>query len=153
MKFTIKDKRFIQKSDEVLIHLNEVEDVKIARAVLRGLTNISKIEENKTEFEYVNYNYNSNYLLIENKELGAFIVREDNVNEIEEVQDVLNLYGIEKIIKSGDKTILLNENGEKFITTRAKEDEYDIEKAVMILLLKEKGYAVTHIYDIISTVK
>lgn len=152
MKFTIKDKRFIQKNNLVIDYIQEDFDGDVSKLLLKGLSNINKIEENKTVFEYVDYRYDE-YLLVTNKTLGAFIVREDNLNEIVELQDVLEINGIDKIIRNGDKTILIDIEGNKYITTRQEEDEYDLEKAVMILMLKANGYSVRDIYDIIASVR
>lgn len=152
MKFTIKDKRFIQKNNLVIDYIREDFDGDVSKLLLKGLSNIDKIEENKTVFEYVDYRYDG-YLLVTNKTLGAFIVREDNLNEIVELQDVLEINGIDKIIRNGDKTILIDIEGNKYITTRQEEDEYDLEKAVMILMLKANGYSVKDIYDIIASVR
>lgn len=152
MKFTIKDKRFIQKNNLVIDYIQEDFDGDVSKLLLKGLSNIDKIEENKTVFEYVDYRYDE-YLLVANKTLGAFIVREDNLNEIVELQDVLEINGIDRIIRNGDKTILIDIEGNKYITTRQEEDEYDLEKAVMILMLKTNGYSVRDIYDIIASVR
>ena len=152
MKFTIKDKRFIQKNNLVIDYIQEDFDGDVSKLLLKGLSNIDKIEENKTVFEYVDYRYDE-YLLVANKTLGAFIVREDNLNEIVELQDVLEINGIDRIIRNGDKTILIDIEGNKYITTRQEEDEYDLEKAVMILMLKANGYSVRDIYDIIASVR
>ena len=152
MKFTIKDKRFVQKNNLVIDYIQEDFDGDVSKLLLKGLSNVDKIEENKTEFEYVDYRCDG-YLLVTNKTLGAFIVREDNLNEIVEIQDILEINGIDRIIRNGDKTILIDVDGNKYITTRQKEDEYDLEKAVMILMLKANGYSVKDIYDIISSVK
>lgn len=152
MKFTIKDKRFIQKNNLVIDYIQEDFDGNVSKLLLKGLSNIDKIEENKTVFEYVDYRYDE-YLLVTNKTLGAFIVREDNLNEIVELQDVLEINGIDRIIRNGDKTILIDIEGNKYITTRQEEDEYDLEKAVMILMLKANGYSVRDIYDIIASVR
>lgn len=152
MKFTIKDKRFIQKNNLVIDYIQEDFDGDVSKLLLKGLSNINKIEENKTVFEYVDYRYDE-YLLVTNKTLGAFIVREDNLNKIVELQDVLEINGIDRIIRNGDKTILIDIEGNKYITTRQEEDKYDLEKAVMILMLKANGYSVRDIYDIIASVR
>lgn len=151
MKFTIKNKKFLNRSDLVIDYIQYQDNDKMSTKLIEGMLNISKIEENKTEFEYVDYR-EDDYVLIENQ-LGAFIVREDNLNEIEEEQDILDFRNIKKVIKSGDKTILLTYDDRKFITTCAKDDIYDIEKAVMILLLKKEGYTVDEIYTIINSAK
>ena len=39
------------------------------------------------------------------------------------------------------------------MTTQAEQDDYDLEKAVMILLLKQNGYNINDIYKIIDGVK
>lgn len=151
MKFTIKDKRFIQKNDLILDYINVSCDKDINKMLLKSLSNIDKIVENKTEFEFVEYYYG--YLLVKNNSIGAILVREDNVNGIIETKDILDEYDIHKVIRNGDKTILITSDNDKFITTRQKEDEYDIEKAVMILLLKKEGYSVNDIYSIINSAK
>jgi len=48
---------------------------------------------------------------------------------------------------------MLTYDDRKFVTTRSKDDEDDIEKAVMILLLKKEGYTVNEIYTIINSAK
>ena len=84
---------------------------------------------------------------------GCFITREDNVVYDYDDEDILSEYGIRKIIRSGDKTILIEENGDKYITTKDNVDKDDIEKAVMILLLKRAGYSVKDIYSIVDMVE
>ena len=91
----------------------------------------------------------SKYLNIEN-DLGAFIIREDNIEYLEETKDVLEKYGFTKIIHNGAKTILIGDDNQKWITTKQKEDRSDLEKAVMIVLLKAEGYSVQDIYSIIE---
>ena len=85
-------------------------------------------------------------------ENGMYITREDNVNAIQSSKDILNDYGFTNLIKAGDKTILLS-GKQKWTTTRLKEDKEDIEKAVMILLLKAEGYNIQDVYKIIELVK
>ena len=153
MKFTIKDKRFIQKYDEIIDYIQNDFSGVYGKLLLKGVTNVSKVEENKTEFVCLDYRPYDGYLLIENKTLGAYVVREDNLNEIIEIEDVLDDYGIDRIIRNGNKTILLDSDGAKFITTRQEQDKDDIEKAIMILLLKRAGYSIKDVYDIIATIK
>lgn len=152
MKFTIKDKRFIQRNDIILDYIKGSCDEDINKMLLKSLSNISKVVENKTEFDFVE-DYFDGYLLVKNNSIGAILVREDNVNAIIETNDILDGYDIHKVIRNGDKTILITHDNDKFITTRQKEDEYDLEKAVMILLLKKEGYSVNDIYSIINSVK
>ena len=155
MKFTIKDKRFVQKGEMVVDYIRTCGNADINKQLLKGLLNVDKIEENKTEFEYEDFRFGLglDYLLISNKQLGAFIVREDNTDEIDEPADTLIMRDIDKVIKNGDKTILIDIDGSKYMTTRQAEDKDDIEKAVMILLLKREGYSVKEIYDIVASVK
>jgi hypothetical protein len=63
---------------------------------------------------------------------------------------VLEKYGFTKIIHNGAKTILIGDDNQKWITTKQKEDRSDLEKAVMIVLLKAEGYSVQDIYSIIE---
>ena len=62
-------------------------------------------------------------------------------------------YNVKSIIKSGDKTILVTVDGRTISTTKDKTDKDDVEKAVMMLLLKKDGYKVPDIYTIINSVK
>ncbi len=110
------------------------------------------------EFELIDIMYNEfdpnlkSYIAIKN-ETGTFLVREDNLEFIEEIDDILEELSIKRIIKNGDKTILIDNDNNKYITTRQEEDEDDPEKAIMILLLKYAGYNIKDVYKIIDLIK
>jgi len=63
MKFTIKNKKFLNRSDLVIDYIQYQDNDKISTKLIEGMLNISKIEENKTEFEYVDYRKDG-YVLI-----------------------------------------------------------------------------------------
>ena len=68
-------------------------------------------------------------------------------------KNILEVYGFHKLIRGGNKTILIDEYGHKYSTTRDEEDVDDPEKAVMILLLKKEGYNIKDIYTISELIK
>ena len=93
------------------------------------------------------------FLILHNDEIGNVIVREDNVNVLTDISDVYDDYGISRIITNGDTTVLITEDGSKYKTTRYADDKYDLEKAVMVLLLKREGYVIDDVYDIIKSLE
>lgn len=148
------DKKYIRQNNVVSDYIGlYAENSKEASKFIRGITNISQVTPD-TRFEFYDEfegEDGCDYIVLENS-LGCFITREDNVEC--SCDTVLEAYGIKDIIKNGDKTILIDGiDGGKYITTRSEKDRNDIEKAVMILLLKREGYSVADIYEIISSVK
>lgn len=92
------------------------------------------------------------YIAIKNN-IGTFLVREDNLELIEEPQDILEDLGIKRIIKNGNKTILIDMENNKVMTTRDNNDKDDPEKAIMILLLKYAGYNIKDVYNLVDLIK
>lgn len=154
MYYTIIDTKYIRQNDIVSDYISlYAADSKEAGKFIKGITNISKVtSETKfdfyDEFEHID---GIDYVVLENS-LGCFIVREVNLEF--NCENALELHNVKSIIKNGDKTILIeNFGGRKYTTTRSEKDRNDVEKAVMILLLKKEGYSVEDIYEIISSVK
>lgn len=155
MKFILKEAKYV-KNDKIVSSYLTSTDNSFLNELIKGLSNMDKLKDN-CEVEIIDSFYfdeenQYSYFVIKN-EFGAFIVREDNVEFIEEKEDVLNKYGFKKIIHNGAKTILIGEYDQKWITTKQKQDRSDIEKAVMILLLKAEGYSVKDIYTIVDLAK
>lgn len=154
MYYTIIDTKYIRQNDIVSDYISlYAADSKEAGKFIKGITNVSKVtSETKFNF-YDDFTYidDMEYVVLENS-LGCFIVRADN-SEFN-CEDALELHDIKSIIKNGDKTILIeNFGGRKYTTTRSEKDRNDVEKAVMILLLKKEGYSVEDIYEIIASVR
>lgn len=152
----IKDLRYIKNDEFIKGYIwSDICDESIANKLLKGLTNIKDVNKSTEfditsieEFEGVDYQY---YVLENN--LGAYLIREDNVDLTEEPEDVLNYYGYSKLIKNGTKTILIDQDGVKYMTTRHLEDEDDPEKAVMIVLLKSLGFSIKDIDKMVEAIQ
>lgn len=102
--------------------------------------------------DYISIGDGSSYYIIKN-EKGYFMTRDDNLDYYDEPQDILENYGYEKLIKSGNKTILISQDRDKWIVTRDEQDEDDPLKAVMMLILKSCGYSIDEIYLLAETLK
>ena len=155
--YRVYNTNYIRKNKVVSDYIVKyVVDETVASKFIKGITNIDKITPTGTDFDFYDSfvgNDNKTYMVLENK-LGLFITREDNVEVVMDDQAYLeDYYNIKSIIKSGDKTILVTVDGRTITTTRDKNDKYDIEKAVMMLLLKKDNYKVEDIYTIINSVK
>ena len=124
--------------------------------LIRGVSNKDNIKDD-TKFTLLCYSCSDEkkytQCIIYNKDLGSFVTFNDNVEEVKEPLDYLYEAGFKKLIRSSNKTILIEEDGTKYITTLQDGDKDDPEKAVMILLLKAAGYTVEEIYSIISLIK
>lgn len=154
--YRVYNTNYIRKNKVVSDYIVKyVVDETVANKFIKGITNVDKITT-ETDFDFYDGfvgNDNKSYIVLENK-LGLFITREDNVEVVMDDQAYLeDYYNIKSIIKSGDKTILVTVDGRTITTTRDKNDKYDIEKAVMMLLLKKDDYKVEDIYTIINSVK
>lgn len=156
MKYKIKDLSFIRDFDNITLDIIKSSSLNISRDIIQGLKNRDKITTD-TEFDYV-FTYDAGrgyeyfYICLKN-EYGIFIVREDNVIQIPEFQDLLDQYGIKKLIRAGNKSILVDYEGNKVITTRDNFDKDDPEKALMVLLLKRDGYCIKDINEISKCLK
>ena len=150
MKYKIKDVQFIKGEDDVVIDIIQKTSNIVGRSITKGLLNRNKITQ-ETEFDYgfsydLGYEYQYNYVALAN-DYGTFIVREDNIIEVPEMEDILAKYEIKRIIRAGNKSILISSNGSKNITTRDTFDKDDPEKALMVLLLKREGYNIKDINE------
>lgn len=155
MYFTIKDLAYVRKDCVVSSYIQTLADTSISDKIVKGLANINKLstDDKFTFVDSFKYSVKDSkmFIALEN-EHGVFITREDNVKAIESPKDVLESLGFTNLIKAGDRTILLS-GKQRWMTTRLKEDADDVEKAVMILLLKAEGYSVQDIYKIAELVK
>ena len=156
MYLKVKNVEFIRNGNEVAKYIDLKNDSTLTTKILKGLSNSSLVTID-TQFKFVDTFKLSDtdrkmFFVLENKELGIFIVREDNVEVVESSEDVLNAYGFSKLFKTGNKTILLD-GKKRWMTTKHAEDVDDPEKAVMILLLKAEGYNIQDIYKIVELIK
>lgn len=155
MYFTIKDLGYIRKDCVVSGFIKAMANGNQTEKIVKGLANIDKLTT-ETKLSFIDCFYYSEtdkkmFFVLED-ENGMYVTREDNVNAVETPKDTLDAYGFTNLIKAGNKTILLS-GKQKWTTTRAPEDKDDIEKAVMILLLKAEGYNIQDVYKIIELVK
>lgn len=155
MYFTIKDLGYIRKDCVVSGYIQAMAEGAQVDKVVKGLANVDKLTtESKLSFVDCFYYSESDkkmFFVLED-ENGMYITREDNVNAVESPKDVLRSYGFTNLIKAGNKTILLD-GKKKWTTTKLDEDMDDIEKAVMIVLLKAEGYSIKDVYKMIELVK
>ena len=154
--YRVYNPKYIRRNDVVSNYiLKYVADRDVASKFIKGITNADKITE-ETDFDFYDGfvgEANKSYIVLENK-LGLFITRDDNVEVVMDDESYLaDYYNVKSIIKSGDKTILVTVDGRTISTTKDKTDKDDVEKAVMMLLLKKDGYKVPDIYTIINSVK
>ncbi|WP_300924625.1 hypothetical protein [uncultured Clostridium sp.] len=159
MKYKIKNLEHI-KQDNALADIlsNDGVSKSFVDRLLKGFSNRNKITTD-TLFDFVDMyriddsSLKFNYCLLENK-LGIFIIREDNIEVVDELEDVCYSLGIKRVINVGNKTILVSDSdytmGEnnKVIIERKEPDENDPVKALMICLLKRDGYNIDDIYAV-----
>lgn len=153
MKYKVKDVQFVKSGDDIVIDIIQKSSKEVGKSITRGLVNKDKITTD-TEFDYAftydaGLEYQYVYVALKN-EYGTFIVREDNTIQIPESQDILDEYGIKRLIRVGNKSILVGYDGSKAITTRDNFDKDDPEKALMVLLLKRDGYCIKDINEMAS---
>ena len=157
MEFKIKNYNYLNNPNiiiEALSHHPEKGKIKmLVRDYIRGTSNIYLIDDTtKFKLEFKAHVGKFDYYTLR-CEYGLFLVREDNLEFIKNQKELLTDLGIKTICRNGKKTILVSDDGQKFMTTQAEQDDYDLEKAVMILLLKQNGYNINDIYKIIDGVK
>ena len=155
MYFTIKDLGYIRKDCVVSGYIQAMAEGNQVDKVVKGLANIDKLTKD-SKLTFVDCFYYSEtdkkmFFVLED-ENGIYITREDNVEAIQSPKDVLDSYGFTNLIKAGNKTILLS-GKQKWTTTKMPEDKEDIEKAVMIVLLKAEGYNIQDVYKMIELVR
>lgn len=149
MKYRIKDKKYINKP-EAITEYEVYGKFSIANGLLKGQLSYAFCEVEDYEFNCLDEfrHRGKPYMVVENAELGVYIVPTRNLEEIEEFEDKLNSLGITEIIVNGPATIMFDDSGEKYVTKVDSRDNYDIEKAIMILLLKKEGYNLDTIFEV-----
>lgn len=156
----IKDLKYI-KQDSTIIKILDKYDLNesAVQRILKGVSNRDKITIDSTfdVIDWIDIEENSKYgyYLLENN-LGIFPIREDNIVQYKELDDIKASLGIDKIIKAGNKTILISDDSyycDKIVTERDTFDKDDIVKAIMICLLKRDGYNINDIYTVADSVR
>lgn len=162
MKYKIKDLKHIHQDNITAQIINETEASKsdIAK-LIKGIVNRKNITLD-TLFDVVEY-YEPNdvdlkygYVLLADDFGNHYIIREDNIEAVPQLNDKYEMMGIKNIIKQGNQMILVSDGTFKdktVIIERRDEDKDDTVKALMICLLKRAGYSIDHIYDIADTIK
>ena len=154
IKWKVKDLKFIRRDKVVTYYIqNETTNLEKATKVMNSLEYVDKITED-TLFEVDgSFCYNDSIYEVLECEYGVFITRSDNVTPVATFESNLERLNIKTVIASGDKTILIDKDGKKYMTTRANVDNNDTEKAVMLLLLKMRGYTYQDIVDVVNEIK
>lgn len=131
-------------------------DPETVKELITGSKNYPKLQDNM-KFEVIDMaiadDENDLYWYLIKNELGVFICREDNMDVEFTPEEVLQFNGFKRLIKSGDKTILITADDQKFITTKHESDSDDPEKALMVLLLKHAGYDIDDIYAMCELIR
>lgn len=153
MKYRVKDFEYVSCTNIVSAYINSIATLNETKEIIKGLQNLDIVPYD-TEFELFDAFEEDDGIVYDvlKCKYGLFIVREDNIEEIVEKEDILEQNGISKLIRSGDKTILIDETNNKYFVTKHPDDKEDLEKAVMILLLKKAGYTTNDIYSLIECV-
>lgn len=156
MKYKIKDMKYIKNDLAIKEFLSTASNRNsYLTDLLKGISNISKVNQDDIyssdghvyNLEGFNFPYN-----ILNNQNGSYLVRSDNIEAIFDKEDVLDFYTIHKLIKSGDKTILVDNCRNRYVVTRNSLDKDDIEKAIMLLLLKREGFTYNDIMMLVDCV-
>lgn len=157
MKFYIKDMNYVNPKHILLAVMEDPEVSSLLKmALLKGQEKNN--HDNLIDFDDLYYyhadGYEYDYAILLNKDLKqAVIVRDDNFEVIDEDQDILNDLEIKRIIKNKDKTIMLFNDNDKVIVTKHAEDKDDVEKAVMLCLLKRYDINYSDIEAIVRSIK
>lgn len=154
MKFYIKDMNYVNPKH---VLLEVMQDPDIDKDLKMALLNKNN-HDNCIDFDDLCYyhadGYEYDYAILLNKDLKqAVIVREDNFESMDEDQDILNDLEIKRVIKNKDKTIMLFNDNDKVIVTKHAEDQDDIEKAIMLCLLKRYDINYSDIEAIVRSIK
>lgn len=174
MKYKIIDPKYIKSDTFVSDYIRKCPVKAISDKIVRGLSNKANVTVDTvfTAMQLIGKPSESHidYAMLENDN-GIFIVRVDNIKTIEELSDIYKRLNINKIIKSGKATILIDSKPvsefvkddnmlagirptvsyKKFTTFRDEFDNDDAAKALMILLLKREGYNISDIYAVAET--
>ncbi len=157
MKFYLKEVKYIRNDSILSNYISTKADEDITTGLIKGLSNIAKLNDGIEISSFVDVfsldNSNYDYVIVSIENYGLFMIRRDNIKSASEITDPLNSRGFKKILHNGNKTILVTEAGKRFVTTRNPDDRPDIEKAVMMVLLKSQGFTVKEIYDLIEIAK
>lgn len=162
MKYKIKNLNFVSQDNIVAKLMHDCQDLTTAELtkLLNGMANKQNIT---TDMEFSEYSYfalndvSDKYcylILVDDTNTNMYVVRQDNVVEVPELEDKYRQLDIKHIIKSGNKTILLPNARytKKVVVERSLEDADDTVKAIMICLLKREGYNIDDIYTIADDV-
>lgn len=150
IKYKIKELKYIRRDKVVTYCIHETVGLNLEEAtkLIKSLDNADKITKD-TYFDWkYDFVYNDNSYVVLECEYGLFITRTDNVKPKVVFDNILDKFGIKALIHSGDKTILVNNDKNKYMTTKNIVDDNDIEKAVMLLLLKREGYTYEDIAEL-----
>lgn len=154
-KYHIINYEYICTGNIVAWYVMNCKNEGLANKIISGLNNINLVmlTDKFILVDTFRRSQSDNYMyfVVENS-LGAFIVREDNIKLIKDKTYTLRSHGYKQIIRSGDRTILVHTNGSKTITTKLPEDDDDQEKAIMICLLKDCGYTMQYILDLVDII-
>lgn len=154
IKFTIRELRYIRRDKVVTYYIQEKsKNLEEATRVMKSLDNIDKITLDTIFTVADSFEYSNNIYEVLECEYGLFVTRADNIKPIAVYENNLERLGLQTIISSGNKTILIDNENNKYMTTRADIDDEDIEKAIMLLLLKKEGYTYEDITDLTKEVK
>lgn len=154
IKFTIRELRYIRRDKVVTYYIQEKSrNLEEATRVMKSLDNIDKITLDTIFTVTDNFEYSNNIYEVLECEYGLFVTRADNIKPIAIYENSLERMGLQTIISSGNKTILIDNENNKYITTKADTDDEDIEKAVMLLLLKREGYTYEDVADLVKEIK
>lgn len=154
IKFTIRELRYIRRDKVVTYYIQEKSrNLEEATRVMKSLDNIDKITLDTIFVVADSFEYSNNIYEVLECEYGLFVTRADNIKPIAVYENNLERLGLKTIIVSGNKTILIDNEDKKYMTTKADIDEEDIEKAIMLLLLKKMGYTYEDIADLVKEVK
>lgn len=154
IKFTIRELRYIRRDKVVTYYIQEKsKNLEEATRVMKSLDNIDKITLDTIFTVADSFEYSNNIYEVLECEYGLFVTRADNIKPIALYESNLERLNLKTVIASGNKTILIDKDGNKYMTTRANVDDNDIEKAIMLLLLKKEGYTYQDIADVVNEVK
>lgn len=163
MKYKIKDLNYINQDNFTAELLGNFDfDNSTIFKLLKGIQNRVNLTT-ETVLSYVDkFKWAEEdlrgYLMLEDAQHNYYVIREDNLIEVEELADKYESIGIKGIIKSGDKMIVIPSDAyraagyKKVVITRSSEDADDNVKALMTCLLKRNGFNIDNIYTIAETI-
>lgn len=157
MKYTVKDPKYLSLHNTTLEYISRCSSKKIIEGLMYNPHEYSQVIPEETEFTVVKGSEECvrghPYVVLENNALGMFLCRSDNLKIKKDRESILFNEGVSKIFRSADTTVLIDSWGRRYITKYDGEGEYDLEKAVMLLMLKRNGYTAQDIYDLVGCVE